>query len=198
MARHNNSGSVPMIEQNNNSCTIVNNYLYIIGGNDHNAHTFNDCWRIKLDDLVQLAKDAYNLLEEPSVSLSWECLNTNLADAGGPVACIGHTATKIGNSIVIYGGRDVNTKTFQPGAFKYDTTTNTWSEFQIRATGRPFNRTGHCDIPTSTGVLYMGGLSETNEPSGDIAYCNFFGAYRVNQYKNDVVVKEHALTLDLV
>jgi hypothetical protein len=118
------------------TATVVDGYMYVLGGNDV-VDTFEDLWKIPLQDVinyVKIASGETNTLElndddrkeREFRSPKWECLHRHCYAKGGPSAVIGHSVNAVGRTLVVYGGRNKISQAYGHGVHLYDIDSNKW------------------------------------------------------------------------
>lgn len=163
--------------------SVVGEYMYVIGGNNVEGN-FNDMWTLSLitlfDMLQSSSSDDFVLGDDPAVL--WQCCSVDCSREDGPTARIGHTCTAVGSTLVLYGGRDFHKNVFFPGVHIYDTISRKWSRchrtFRLpRVNGRDFMRTGHCALPVSSGLLFVGGFTAAHAVTNNVMHLNLLGTF---------------------
>eukprot|EP00607_Mallomonas_marina_P002636 CAMPEP_0182436212 /NCGR_PEP_ID=MMETSP1167-20130531/80329_1 /TAXON_ID=2988 /ORGANISM="Mallomonas Sp, Strain CCMP3275" /LENGTH=401 /DNA_ID=CAMNT_0024628135 /DNA_START=559 /DNA_END=1765 /DNA_ORIENTATION=- len=147
------------------SAVVIGKYMYLFGGNNLGA-SFQDLWRLDLDLVRRL-------------SVVWELLpsSTGLLSRV-PSSRIGHCAVPVGRFMLIYGGRDFHRRAFCTGVYLYDTESGLWSLVNSISGAVP-PRTGHCALPTPSGVLFFGGLVTNDNCCADVVQLDLFGMGRI-------------------
>ena len=151
----------------------INGYMYLFGGNTaaHIHTAFNDLWRIDLSCLDDpRPREGYRL--------QWEHIET----VDHPPAGIGHTSMKVGDNLVLYGGRDLFRDAFTPNVYLFDVSAKRW---KMLITSDSFSdRTGHCAILCSSGIIFFGGLKQASPKatigsrySNELILVNLFGVF---------------------
>jgi hypothetical protein len=118
------------------SATLIGSKMYVFGGNT-NAKSFNDIWYIDLEQ-VEDGWTSACMLEKPPTR-------------------IGHSASAVGDRILVFGGRDFLTGSFRTEPSYFDTRKHEWRSVHL-ASGTPVSVTGHAVVPCSVGVFVWGGL----------------------------------------
>jgi len=89
---------------------------------------------------------------------------------------LGHCAVAVGKYILIYGGRNYQEDTMAEGIYLFDTEVRSWE--RVRASGDPVNpRTGHCAIPSSSGIIFFGGLVSKTSCCSEAVHLDMFGVF---------------------
>jgi hypothetical protein len=135
-------------------------------------------------------------------SITWVEIPFEATGTGdAPSARIGHTMTAIGSHyFVLYGGRNFlggtmahgmtlifsllltfpppSSSSFPSGVFLYHLPSNQWSDITPGDYHREIaDRTGHCCLPTSHGLIYFGGLTGTHSVTSDVIFLDLFSRF---------------------
>ena len=141
-------------------------HMYIFGGNNVDR-CFNELWRL---DLKPFMKNKSSL--STPCHWGWELINS--ASTHPPPPGIGHASICIGNNILIYGGRNLFRREFNPHVYLFDTYKSSW--IKILDSSDVADRTGHCVFSCSSGIIVLGGLTHKSM-SNDVLLLNLFGSF---------------------
>lgn len=145
------------------SATILGDYMYVYGGNNHEMQTFGDFHKLNMKELTAIYIDIVNCKFYNVDCVKYiEWLNIEMPNENALVPSIGIVAMAVSNLIIFQGGRDVYlsdvelSERFQKNIYIFNTVTNTWTEYTDIP--RKYRRTGHLGILSSDGIIYYGGL----------------------------------------
>jgi len=124
--------------------------MWIFGGNTTKT-SFNDLW------WLDVAAKEWHAVKATGLS---------------PTGRVGHTITALGSRLIVLGGREYATNSFDTCLHSFDTLRKQWSQVPLRAPSPdrrlPVVRTGHCTESHEGALLIFGGLCDTGEYLDDI------------------------------